>query len=106
MFKHINPIELKEKLGEENVQIVDIRDTASYQSGHIPAAKHIDNHNIAQFIDSAQRDQPLVVCCYHGNSSQGAAQYFYEQGFHDVYSLDGGFELWRTVQPDSIEFDS
>ncbi|MDE0931482.1 MAG: rhodanese-like domain-containing protein, partial [Halioglobus sp.] len=43
----------------------------------------------------ADRDQPLLIYCYHGNSSQGAADYFFNQGFEDVYSMDGGYEAWR-----------
>ncbi len=33
--------------------------------------------------------------CYHGISSQGAAQYLINQGFDAVYSVDGGFEAWH-----------
>lgn len=40
-----------------------------------------------------------MVVCYHGNSSQSAAAYLVSQGFSDVYSLDGGFELWRSTYP-------
>jgi thiosulfate sulfurtransferase len=47
------------------------------------------------FLAAADRDQPLLVYCYHGNSSQGAADYFFNQGFEDVYSMDGGYEAWR-----------
>ncbi|MGL5628515.1 MAG: rhodanese-like domain-containing protein, partial [Plesiomonas shigelloides] len=42
---------------------------------------------------------PVIVMCYHGNSSQGAAQYLVNQGFDEVYSLNGGFEAWRKVAP-------
>jgi thiosulfate sulfurtransferase len=42
----------------------------------------------------------VVVVCYHGNSSQSAAAYLASQGFSDVYSLDGGFELWQTTYPE------
>jgi thiosulfate sulfurtransferase len=42
------------------------------------------------------------VVCYHGNSSQSAAAYLVSQGFSEVYSLDGGFELWRTTYPTEI----
>jgi thiosulfate sulfurtransferase len=52
------------------------------------------------FITQADLDVPLIVACYHGNSSQSAAAYLAEQGFSDVYSLDGGFELWRATFPD------
>ena len=34
-----------------------------------------------------------------GNSSQGAAQYLLQQGYDEVYSLDGGFEAWRREFP-------
>ena len=33
-------------------------------------------------------------------ASQGAAAYLVGQGFSQVYSLDGGFELWRATYPD------
>ncbi|MCV6069119.1 sulfurtransferase, partial [Escherichia coli] len=35
---------------------------------------------------------------YHGISSQGAAQYLVNQGFEQVYSVDGGFEAWQRAQ--------
>jgi thiosulfate sulfurtransferase len=44
-------------------------------------------------------DTPVIVCCYHGISSQQAAQFLIHQGFEEVYSLDGGFEAWRKDQP-------
>ena len=79
--------------------MVDIRDPQSFAVGHISGSRHIDNHSVADFIAAADLDAPLVVVCYHGNSSQSAAAYFIQQGFSDVYSLDGGFELWRSVYP-------
>ncbi len=36
--------------------------------------------------------------CYHGISSQGAAQYLVNQGFEEVYSVDGGFEAWHRAE--------
>ena len=44
-----------------------------------------------------------IVTCYHGNSSQSAAAYLVSQGFTDVYSLDGGFELWHARYPGEVE---
>jgi thiosulfate sulfurtransferase len=39
-----------------------------------------------------------VVYCYHGHTSLGAAAYLRENGFTDVVSLSGGFELWRQTE--------
>ena len=79
--------------------VVDIRDQPTYAAAHITGSQHLDNVNIADFIRAADLDAPLIVACYHGNSSQSAAAYLISQGFSDVYSLDGGFELWRGTYP-------
>ncbi|MDE9749684.1 thiosulfate sulfurtransferase GlpE [Pseudomonas aeruginosa] len=97
-FQRIAP-EQARQLRENGAQVVDIRDSQSFAVGHISGSRHIDNHSVADFIAAADLDAPLVVVCYHGNSSQSAAAYFIQQGFSDVYSLDGGFELWRSVYP-------
>ena len=103
-FKRIPP-EQAQALREHGAVVVDIRDPQAYAQSHISGARRLDNHNIADFIRAADLDAPLVVCCYHGNSSQSAAAYLASQGFSDVYSLDGGFELWRTTYPTEIAQD-
>lgn len=97
-FKRIPP-EQAQALRKKGAVVVDIRDPQAYASGHINGAVRLDNQNIQDFIRGADLDAPLVVVCYHGNSSQSAAAYLVSQGFSDVYSLDGGFELWRGTFP-------
>jgi len=46
-------------------------------------------------MSGVKKNIPLIVYCYHGNSSKSAAHYFCENGFTQVYSMDGGFEAWR-----------
>ncbi|MBC3365757.1 thiosulfate sulfurtransferase GlpE [Pseudomonas sp. SWRI154] len=98
-FKRIPP-EQAQALREKGAVVVDVRDPATFAALHISGSKHLDNHSIADFIRDADLDAPTVVVCYHGNSSQSAAGYLVSQGFSDVYSLDGGFELWRATYPD------
>lgn len=81
------------------VTIVDIRDPASFAAGHIPGALQLSDRNLQEFLDTADMGRPLIVCCYHGISSQNAAQFFVERGFSHVCSLDGGFEGWRHSGP-------
>mgnify|MGYP000037543069 FL=1 len=102
MFKHIDIQQLRELRAQKNVNIADTRDKQSYDTGHISNAVHLDNDSLAQFINDTPFEEPLVVCCYHGNSSQGAADYLSQQGFREVYSLDGGFELFKVSQPDDV----
>jgi thiosulfate sulfurtransferase len=90
---------------EAGATLADIRDEQSFARGHISGAQHLSNHNIQPFIEDTDPDQPLVVYCYHGNSSQPAAQYLLERGFDRVYSLDGGFEEWQHHFPDTCTRD-
>lgn len=74
--------------------IVDVRDANSFQNGHLPGAVNVDNSSLAGFLEDTDANTPLLVYCYHGNMSQGAAAYFADQGFSDSYSMDGGYDAW------------
>ena len=98
-FKHISVAQTASLLAEAKVVIADIRDEQSFAAGHIEGAFHLTNTSMAAFMQQVEFEQPVVVVCYHGNSSQGAAQYLAQQGFDEVYSMDGGFESWRRQLP-------
>ncbi|QOR37887.1 thiosulfate sulfurtransferase GlpE [Billgrantia diversa] len=83
--------------------LVDIRDLMSFTGGHIPGSRHLDNDSAPALLESAPREQPLVVVCYHGHSSQQAAAWLAGQGFAEVYSLDGGFTEWEHRLPERVE---
>ncbi len=103
-FKRIDPNAAR-ALIEQGATIADIRDEASFGNGHIRGAQHLSNANIQGFIEDNDLDAPLIVCCYHGNSSQPAADFLAERGFDCVYSLDGGFEAWSQQHPDLCSRD-
>jgi thiosulfate sulfurtransferase len=87
----------KERLDHKDSIFVDIRDPDSYQAAHIPGALHLHNGNLQEFVQNTEKEKPLVVYCYHGNSSLGAVAYLLENGFKNVASMSGGFEAWRQV---------
>lgn len=101
-FKHMQISELQQVLTDETHVVVDIRDAASFQLGHIPNAIHLSNESLPEFLRTADFDAPVVVCCYHGISSQQAAQFLISQDFTEVYSLDGGFTDWQLQHPDVV----
>ena len=92
-FKNIT-IEETKKLLNSGANIVDIRDQASFLSGHIEKATHLSNESLDEFVQNSDFDIPLIVYCYHGHSSQNAAQFLAEQGFEEVYSMIGGYTQW------------
>ncbi|MCF2950307.1 thiosulfate sulfurtransferase GlpE [Paraglaciecola aquimarina] len=98
-FAHISIQETQEKLRAGVAKVVDIRDEASFMAGHIQDATHLTNGTLNNFVAEVEFDTPVIVVCYHGHSSQQAAQFLIHQGFEEVYSMDGGFEAWRQTLP-------
>ncbi|EKF75738.1 rhodanese domain-containing protein [Alcanivorax hongdengensis A-11-3] len=103
MATRISPQQGKAAFDEGDALFVDIRDPASYAAGHLRGALHLTQANVEPFLADTARERPLVIYCYHGNSSQGAADWLTEQGFRRVVSLDGGYEHFRTAYPECLE---
>lgn len=103
VFEHLDHATLESWLDAgQALTLVDIRDPLSYSRGHIPGSRHLDNASIGELFDQAPREQPLVVVCYHGHSSQQAASWLAGEGFQQVYSLDGGFTDWEVRHPQRV----
>ena len=98
-FREIDISEAKAMIERGGVTLVDIRDPASFAEAHITDAASVDQQNVQEFIQSADKQKPLICYCYHGISSQSAAQFFKENGFNAVYSIAGGFEEYRKHYP-------
>jgi len=78
--------------------IIDVRDPDSFARGHIEGATLATQANIRQFLSETPKDKPVLIYCYHGNSSQPVAKAFAEFGFEKSYSMDGGYEDWAKAQ--------
>lgn len=95
MYLELAPAEAHEAISDGEVTLIDIRDPESFQAAHLVDAVHINDANIHEFLETANRQQPVIVYCYHGISSAGAASFFSEQGFEKVSHIEGGFEAWQ-----------
>ena len=74
-FECINVEEAHQKMHQQTAVLVDIRDPQSYAMGHTPGAFHLTNDTLGAFMRDNDFDTAVMVMCYHGNSSKGAAQY-------------------------------
>ncbi|MGR5178553.1 thiosulfate sulfurtransferase GlpE [Vibrio parahaemolyticus] len=98
-FQHIDVSGAHQLLqNNQEARLVDIRDPQSFTVAHAAGAFHLTNDTIVDFMQQVEFDVPVLVMCYHGVSSQGAAQYLLNQGFEQVYSVDGGFEAWQRAE--------
>ena len=98
-FTEISPQQAWELLQtEENAVLVDIRDNIRFTYSHPQGAFHLTNQSYGQFLDEVDYEDPIIVSCYHGNSSRNTAQFLVEQGFEQVYSLARGFDGWMRAE--------
>ena len=93
-FENISVLDVKKLINKGPINFADIRDIDSFNTRHIDGAMHLTNDNLQEFIQESDPDLPLIVYCFHGHSSQPAAQLLIDRGFEKVYSLIGGFESW------------
>lgn len=108
-FAHLTPDQaraLLEQTGQDAPAIADIRDAHSFAGGHIVGSVPLNQTNLQEFVLNQPSEKPVIVVCYHGISSQNAAQFLVEQGFATVYSLDGGFTQWQAMYPDLVTSES
>lgn len=96
-YQRISTEEAIKMLQSETVTLIDIRDENSFQASHIENAIHLTNQNVEEVVSSLDKDRPVIIYCYHGNSSKGAADYFYNLGFKKAYSVDGGYAAWKQM---------
>lgn len=99
-FKTISPVELNNHLpkvqsGEWN--LIDVRSTEEYTSGHIPAAVLMTAGNTDQVVKSIQPDEVTILYCKTGKRSGAEARELSEIGFDRVYSLEGGINNWSSL---------
>ncbi|MCK4782661.1 MAG: rhodanese-like domain-containing protein [Desulfobacteraceae bacterium] len=74
--------------------IVDIRDDASYDEGHIPGAINIPLNELGYRLFSLDKSKDIIVCCFIGVTSEVACRILVNAGFKDVYNLIGGMRAW------------
>ncbi len=87
-----------ERLSRDGVTLVDVREAAEWEAGHVAGAVHVPSSGIQDRIDLAVRDRgaPLVLYCATGMRSLSAARTLRQMGYADVRSMRGGFEAWKA----------
>ncbi len=97
-YQRIDVSRARQLLQRDDLLLLDSRDERAYAVAHIDNAVPLNSRSLDHFVFAADKQRPVLIYCYHGNSSQVHAQTFSDFGFREVFSLDGGFEAWRAAQ--------
>ena len=97
-FSEVTAAEAQAIIANDNPVILDSRDAHSFREGHIDGAMLAHDGLTEQLIRKRQYDTPVLIYCYHGNSSKDLAEFFGGIGFKKVYSMAGGYTAWKKLQ--------
>ena len=89
----------------ENVVVIDIRDDASFNAGHIPGALSIpaNGFDLGKVKVLAKPDTRIVISCFRGMMSRDVVAYLRKQGFTNAQSMGGGWDGWLKIDDAPIE---
>jgi hydroxyacylglutathione hydrolase len=91
-----------EATAQQGVRVLDIRQDAEYQAGHVPGALHVELGDLPGAIDRLA-DVPTVVMCGHGERAMGAASLLTGHGLTQVSVLAGSPEDWAEANGQQLE---
>ncbi len=97
-FRRVDVAFARDLLRQGDALVLDVRDEEAFARGHIEGAARASQANLHEFLSGASKDKPILIYCYHGNSSQAFAKTFADFQFSKVFSLDGGYEAWAKAQ--------
>ena len=95
-MQQITVHELKRALEDEAIEVLDVRQPAEWESGHIEDSEFITGAEMPERADEAP-EGPLAVLCGSGFRSSVIASLLAARGRTDVVNVIGGMSAWRRA---------
>jgi len=102
-YRNLSPAQARELIGKQagnpDFVLLDVRTPGEFQSERIGGAVMIDynSRNFRAELAGLDREKTYLVYCRTGNRSTGALKGMREEGFRNVYHLDGGIVKWKEA---------
>ncbi|QGQ96987.1 rhodanese-like domain-containing protein [Paenibacillus psychroresistens] len=95
MIQSISTIDLKERLSQgAQITIIDVRESDEVAEGMIPGAIHIPLGDIPSRYQEIQQQGDIILVCRSGKRSQKAYEFLENQGYKNLFNMDGGMLQW------------
>lgn len=78
----------------EEIVLLDVRESAEYVFNHIPNAISIPLGELEERMDQLNKDDEIYIICRTGNRSDLAAQKLSKKGFTNVVNVVPGMSQW------------
>jgi len=91
----------------QGARVVDIRELAQFDKGHIVDAVHIPGPELAgKASDKLKKAKSIVLVCDSGTKSGQSATAMRKEGFESTFSLRGGMTAWQRDNLPVVTSDS
>ncbi len=100
----ISSDELTQKISREdkNLQIIDLREEASFQKDHIPGAINIFPLDLANYLENSDSQKTFVLVDENGANQSNISLSRANQLDLNIYYLAGGYRNWQESSFPSI----
>ncbi len=88
--------ELKSALSK-GAQVIDVRETDEYVSGHVSTATHVALGTVPNNMELFRSDVDVYVICQSGGRSMRACEFLHDQGITNVVNVIGGTGGWIAL---------
>lgn len=82
-------------MGQEDIQIVDVRGESEYAAKHIQGADHVFVGTLPANLDKISKDKTVVIHCQAGDRATIAYSLLKKNGFEKVKNYSGGMKEWN-----------
>lgn len=96
----ISPAQAKALLVDnKDLQLIDVREIHEWEAGHIEGADHCPLSLLLQGLrpDNLKKDAPIILYCKGGVRSMQALHILHAQGYADIKSMRGGYDMWMMM---------
>jgi rhodanese-related sulfurtransferase len=97
-YQDIHVSEVEALLNTPGLTVLDMRDEASRSRGHLPGALPHSDEVMDGLLRRRRSNPPVLIYCYHGNSSRDLCSFLAQLGLDRVYNLEGGWQAWEIWQ--------
>jgi len=99
-LEKVNLVELAEAkilANDSNVQIVDLRGVAEYNSGHLKGADNVFVGTLPNNLDKISKDKKVMIHCQGGDRAAIAYSILAKNGFKNIVNYSGGMNEWLNA---------
>ncbi|WP_258103246.1 rhodanese-like domain-containing protein [Marinoscillum sp. MHG1-6] len=101
-MKTVTVKELKSMMDSgEDFQLIDVREPREYEAANI-GGELIPLATVPVNVEKFEKDKKVIVYCRSGKRSANAVNFMEQQGYDNLYNLEGGILAWSDEIDPSI----